>query len=97
MVRKSVKRVEELSVEAAVRQDLAGVDCTSPVHASLVALAISAARKLDEGAGLAHAVVSRELRTTLEALTEGGGDDDDDGFAALVSGLSAPVGISPFS
>lgn len=87
----------ELSVEAAVRENLAGVDATSPVHVALVATALTLARKLDEGAGLATAAVARELRATLDALTKGGDDDDDDGFADLVAGLRSPVGYSTFS
>lgn len=93
---KAAPNVPELSVESAVRDNLDGVAESSPVHASLVATALTLARKLDEGAGLATAAVARELRATLDVLTKGAADDDDDGFAALVAGLSTAVGDNPY-
>lgn len=61
----------------------------------LVALALTLARTLDAGAGLAVAAVSRELRAVLKELEgekrDGAGGD----FAALTRSLSlvpAPVG-----
>lgn len=81
-----------LSVEAAVRESLAGIPEVAPAHAALVATALTLARKLDEGAGLATAAVSRELRSTLDVLTKQEGDDDDDALSDFVSRLSAPMG-----
>lgn len=81
----------ELSVEAAVRTTVADLPEEAPAHVSLVALALTLARKLDEGAGLATAAVARELRSTLDVLTRTEGDDDDE-LADFVSRLSAPMG-----
>lgn len=62
-----------------------------PAHDALAASALGLAVVLDEGAGLATAAVSRELRATLTALAEGGSDSADD-VAGLLAVLSAPVG-----
>jgi hypothetical protein len=85
-----------LSVEAAVRETVADLPPTSPAHAALVATALTLARKLDEGAGLATAAVARELRSTLDVLTKTEGDDDDE-LAGFVNSLSSPMGNPPFS
>jgi hypothetical protein len=63
-------------------------------HAVLVATALTLARKLDEGAGLATAAVARELRCTVEAITKAGQVDDDE-LDDFVSRLSNP-GKTPF-
>ncbi len=81
-----------LSVEAAVRETVADLPEESLAHASLVALALTLARKLDEGAGLATAAVARELRSTLDVLTKQEGGDDDDALNDFVSSLSTPLG-----
>lgn len=87
-----------LSVEAAVRENLADAPQYSPAHVALIATAITLARKLDEGAGMATAAVAKELRATLDAILRGA-DDDDDGLDNFVNGLGlpAPMGNSPFS
>jgi len=87
----------DLSVEAEVRAELVDAVQIHPAHRSLVATAYTLARKLDEGAGMATAAVSKELRATLDAiLKEAGGDDD--GLDAFVNGLGVPsMGPSPFS
>jgi len=87
----------DLSVEAEVRAELAHAPALHPAHRSLVATAYTLARKLDEGAGMATAAVSKELRATLDAILKGA-DDDDDGLDAFVNGLGTPsMGPSPFS
>lgn len=87
----------ELSVEVAVRNTLDGLPELTPAHVALVSLALTLARKLDEGAGLATAAVGRELRATLDVLTKGDGDDSDDEFAGFIASLSSPLGQPPFS
>ena len=51
-------------------------------------LALTLAKALDEGAGMATAAVARELRATLADLARDRDDGDDDDWT---SGLSAPV------
>jgi hypothetical protein len=77
------------SLERAVRKDLASVADESPVHTSLVQLAISLARQLDAGAGMAAAAIGRELRNTLNQLTEAEEDKDDE-LDQFVNGLGLP-------
>jgi hypothetical protein len=86
----------DLSVENAVREVLSELPETSPAHGILVATALTLARKLDEGAGLATAAVARELRVTVDVITQSGGDDDDDALSDFVSRLSSPTGVGPF-
>jgi hypothetical protein len=65
-------------VETATRSDIEAVVTVHPMGEALAAMAISLARTLDEGAGMAAAAVSRELRATLDDLaSEVVGDDDD--------------------
>jgi hypothetical protein len=92
------KELPSLSVEAAVRENLADAPPNSPAHVALIATAITLARKLDEGAGMATAAVAKELRATLDAILRGA-DDDDDGLDSFVNGLGlpSPMGNSPFS
>ena len=87
-----------LSVEAAVRENLADAPQSSPAHVALIATAITLARKLDEGAGMATAAVAKELRATLDVILRGA-DEEDDGLDSFVNGLGlpAPMGNSPFS
>lgn len=87
----------ELSVELAVRESLADAPEVLVEHAILVATALTLARKLDEGAGLATAAVARELRCTVEAITKAG-QVDDDSLDDFVNGLGmpAPMGQSTF-
>jgi hypothetical protein len=54
---------------------------------ALAGIALTLAEALDAGAGLATAAVARELRATLEALTDDGSDEAED----VLAGLSAPV------
>jgi hypothetical protein len=51
-------------------------------------LALTLAKALDEGAGMATAAVARELRATLADLARDRDDGDDDDWT---SGLPAPV------
>lgn len=87
-----------LSVEAEVRAALADVPEIRPGHRALVATALTLARKLDDGAGMATAAVAKELRATLDAILKEA-DDDDDGLDSFVNGLGlpAPLGNSPLS
>jgi hypothetical protein len=89
--------LQPLSVEAAVRENLADAPPNSPAHVALIATAITLARKLDEGAGMATAAVAKELRATLDVILRGA--DDDDGLDNFVNGLGlpSPLGNSPFS
>ncbi len=57
---------------------------------ALVALAFTLAQKLDDGAGLATAAVSKEYRATLDALRPTG-DTDDRAFADWLAEMSAPL------
>ena len=79
-------------VSAAVAADIARLTPRlDQPDASLMALALTLARALDDGAGMATAAVARELRATLAALTPEE-HHDDDGFAALIDQLRAPMG-----
>ncbi len=78
------------AVEAAVLHDLAGLavdvdDC------ALGQVALTLARALDRGAGLATAAVARELRATLAALTPTEEPDGPDALDDLITRLSAPM------
>lgn len=87
-----------LSVEAAVRETLGDVAPKHIGHHALVATALTLARKLDDGAGMATAAVAKELRATLDAILKEA-DDGDDGLDSFVNGLGlpAPLGHSPLS
>jgi len=86
----------ELSVESEVRKSLADVTENHPGHHALVATALTLARKLDDGAGMATAAVAKELRATLDAILKEA-NDDDDGLDGFVNGLGLPTsGVSPF-
>ena len=79
-------------VSAAVAADIARLTPRlDHPDASLMALALTLARTLDDGAGMATAAVARELRATLADLTPEE-HHDDDGFAALIEQLRAPMG-----
>lgn len=56
--------------------------------------ALTLAKTLDEGAGLATAAVARELRATLVKLAEGTGDDGgDDPFREFAAELAMPAQV----
>ena len=74
-------------VEHRVRQDVAALVSAHPMGEALAELAYTLARALDEGAGMATAAVSRELRAALADLTSMAVSDDDD----LDAQLSTPV------
>jgi hypothetical protein len=58
----------------------------------LAEVALTLARSLDDGAGLAVAAVARELRATLTKLAEDPGDDGEpDPFEAEIAAFSRPV------
>jgi hypothetical protein len=84
-----------LSVEDEVRATLDDAPEISAAHRALVATALTLARKLDDGAGMATAAVAKELRATLDAILKEAGDDDD-GLDGFVNGLGLPTaGVSP--
>jgi hypothetical protein len=80
-------------VERKVRADVAALVTTHPAGEALAEVAFTLARTLDEGAGLAVAAVSRELRANLLELTRLAVDDSDD----LGDELSAAVRDAPQS
>lgn len=95
--RKHTPRPDDLSVERAVREQLADAPTNHPAHHALVATAITLARKLDEGAGMATAAVAKELRATLDAILARPDTEDDD-LDAFVNSLGTPsMGPSLFS
>jgi hypothetical protein len=77
-------------VERTVRADLRGLGELTGVRPTLAATAITLARQLDAGGGMATAAIARELRETLRALTEA--SEDDDAATRLAAELSTPVG-----
>lgn len=74
-------------VEVKVRADVGALVSAHPMGEALAAMAFALARSLDDGAGLATAAVSRELRATLVELSRLAVDADDD----LEDRLSTPV------
>lgn len=93
-IRNSDDEPDTLSVEAAVAHTLDGAPEIAPAHTALVAIALTLARKLDDGAGMATAAVAAELRNTLDDLLKGA-EDDDDALSGFLAGLSSPVGDRP--
>jgi len=88
--------MEPLTVLSAVDEDLARLTPRlDRPDVALMALARTLAQTLDEGAGMATAAVSKELRATLAALTPEGTSDADGGFAALLDQLRAPMVDAP--
>jgi len=73
------------SVEQATQAELERLEATDT---ALGAIALTLARALDDGAGMAAAAVSKELRATLKELTPRDGGDP---FAEFMASLSAPV------
>lgn len=73
------------NVERKTRADVDALVTSHPMGEALAALAFSLARTLDNGAGMATAAVSRELRATLIEIAkyEQGSVDDDDGAPDL--------------
>lgn len=77
-------------VVAAVRRVTDDAPVVAAAHDALVAIALTLAWKLDDGAGMATAAVASELRATLDQIIpEVEADDELDGFLA---GLRTPVG-----
>lgn len=71
------------AVESKTRADVGALITGHPMGEALAEMAFTLARTLDDGAGLATAAVSRELRATLVELARLGVDDDDDLDAQL--------------
>lgn len=65
-------------VERKVRADVDALLTAHPMGEGLAEMAFTLARTLDQGAGMAAAAVSRELRATLTDLAGMVLDDDDD-------------------
>ena len=74
-------------IESKVRADVGALVCQHPMGEALAELAFTLARVLDDGAGMATAAVSRELRAALNDLAGSVMPDDDD----LDALLSTPV------
>lgn len=72
-------------VEKQTKRDIEALVSSHPMGEALAAGALSLARVLDRGAGMATAAVSREWRATLIELAkyEQGSVDDDDGAPDL--------------
>ena len=80
------------AVEVAVAQSIEEIGELPRGLSGLSESALTLARALDEGAGLATAAVARELRATLlELAKDSEGDDGPDPFAAEIAALSQPV------
>ena len=80
-------------VERMVRKDVAALMTAHPMGEALAEMAYTLARSLDDGAGLATAAVSRELRANLVELAKMGVDDDDldESLSTPDPGLPPPV------
>ncbi len=74
-------------VERKVRADVGALISAHPMGEALAEMSFALARLLDDGAGLATAAVSRELRANLMELSRLADDGDDD----LADELSSPV------
>jgi hypothetical protein len=74
-------------IEEQLQAELAKADSGVPYAAVRAQMALTLARALDEGAGLAVAAVNRELRAVLAELA---GGTDGERVPAL-AGLSTPV------
>ncbi|WP_320069868.1 helix-turn-helix transcriptional regulator [Micromonospora sp. RTGN7] len=67
-------------VEAATFKAIEALGDLDGIEAPLAAIALADARALDDGAGMATAAVSKELRAALTQLWEGrDGEDEDEG------------------
>ena len=64
----------------------------APLNEALAEVALTLARALDAGAGMAVAAVAKELRATLAELEPRTNDDADDPAAVWLDRLLAPVG-----
>lgn len=73
----------------AVRSTLDGAPPVAAAHDALVAIALTLAEKLDEGAGMATAAVAAELRATLADLVKE--VEEDDVLDRFLTGLRTPV------
>ncbi len=74
-------------MERKVRADVGALISAHPMGEALAEMSFALARLLDDGAGLATAAVSRELRANLMELSRLADDGDDD----LADELSSPV------
>lgn len=82
-------------VELAVARSIREIGELPRGLGGLAESALTLARLLDDGAGLATAAVARELRATLTKLAEGSErDDEPDAFEAEIAALSRPVPAS---
>ncbi|HEY5985589.1 MAG TPA: hypothetical protein VIV12_04285 [Streptosporangiaceae bacterium] len=79
-------------MERKVRADIAALMTAHPMGEALAELAYTLARSLDDGAGLAAAAVSRELRNNLTELARLAVDDGDD-FADELSAPDVPAEV----
>jgi hypothetical protein len=80
-------------VELATARAIREIPELPPGLSNLAEAALTLARTLDDGAGLATAAVARELRATMTELAKGVTRDDGgpDPFAELVAGLAQPL------
>ena len=93
---KTVKRpptTDRGAMETAVASNLDRLrraDAINPDREALCELALTLARTLDDGAGMAVAAVARELRATLDALVRSEAPIDDD-ISRFITALSTPI------
>jgi hypothetical protein len=88
--RATPKPAPSAGVELAVSALIDSLELDADHHRrSLAAMALTLAKELDAGAGMASAAMVKELRATLHELG-GEGADDDDAFAQWERSLANP-------
>ena len=81
------------AVEKQVRKDVGDLITEHPMGEALAEVAFTLAKTLDEGAGLAVAAVSRELRANLVELARLEVPSDDDAFGDALSIPTLPTEV----
>lgn len=79
-----------VKIASAVRRLIAALDLQDAEGIALGAIAHNLAVLLDEGAGMASAAVSRELRETIDRMVALDGGENEDAFAAWEAQLNQP-------
>ncbi len=79
-----------VKIASAVRRLISALDLQDAEGVALGAIAHNLAVLLDEGAGMASAAVSRELRETIDRMVALDGGENEDAFAAWEAQLNQP-------